>query len=100
MKLAIVGNSDESLGFSLAGATPYKVENDKEFIETVKMLLNDKEIGLIIVVDRFFDLFSKKFADAMKKSAIPAIVFIPSIDGIKVKRDLKGFLANVLGIKL
>lgn len=100
MKLAIVGNSDESLGFSLAGAIPYRVENDKEFIETMKILFNDKEIGLIIIVDRFFDLFSKKFASSMKKSAIPAIVFIPSIDGVYLKQDLKGFLANVLGIKL
>jgi V/A-type H+-transporting ATPase subunit F len=100
VKIIIVGNKDECLGFSLAGVEPKIVENEKDFIITIKTLLKDSQIGLIVVVDRYFEMYSEHFTDASKKRVLPAIVFVPSIDGRYLKRDLKGFLANVLGIKL
>lgn len=100
MKVTIVGNKDECLGFSLAGVEPYTIDNENEFISSMEKLLKDKETGLIIVVDRYFEMYSKHFTNEAKKRALPAIVFVPSIDKQYLKRDLKGFLANVLGIKL
>ncbi len=100
MKVTIVGNKDECLGFSLAGALPQIVNSEDEFISDMEKLLKDTEIGIIIVVDRYFEMYSKHFTSETKKRALPAIVFVPSIDKQYLKRDLKGFLANVLGIKL
>lgn len=100
MKIAIVGNRDESLGFSLAGVIPFIVNDEKEFISTLTDLFKDKEIGVIIIVDRYFELFSKRFEKRLQKSALPSIVFIPSIDKTHEQLNLKEFLANALGIKL
>ena len=100
MKIAVVGNADESLGFCLAGVIPKPVDNESEFIDVVQELYRDKQIGVIIIVDRYFDIYSQKFTKNSKKSALPAVVFVPSIDKKYLQRDLKGFLANVLGIKL
>lgn len=98
MKVVIVGNKDECLGFSLAGVEPKVVENKKDFITTIEHLYSDSEVGIIVVVDRYFEVYEKHFTK--KTSALPAVVFVPSIDKTYLKRDLKGFLANVLGIKL
>lgn len=100
MKIIIVGNKDECLGFSLAGVQSEVIDDEKEFIATIKKLLADTSIGLIVIVDRYFELYSNYFSNTPKKSVLPSIVFIPSIDKRYLKRDLKGFLANVLGIKL
>lgn len=100
MKIAVIGNEDECLGFSLAGALPRAVTDEDEFVATAEELIRNKEVGVVIVADRYFETYSKHFEKRTKKSALPAVVFVPSINKKYLQRDLKGFLANVLGIKL
>lgn len=100
MKLVIVGNEEECLGFSLAGVEGMIVENDSMFVEKMGHLFADNEVGVIAIVDRYFTLFSERFSSVIEKRAIPAVVFIPSIDGIHHQSSLKEYLASILGIRL
>ena len=100
MKIAVIGNSDECLGFSLAGAIPFEVNEDKYFNKVTKNILNDQDTGIVIITDRFYDIFTKDFSKDLQKSALPSVVFVPSMDKKYLKPDLKEFLSNVLGIKL
>jgi len=100
MKLVIVGNEEECLGFSLAGVKGAIVEDDATFIAKMKMLFNDHDIGVIAITDRYFSLFSEQFSSVIEKRAIPAVVFIPSLDGIHHQSSLKEYLAKILGIRL
>ena len=100
MKLIVVGSEDECLGFSLAGVEAAEVDDDMMFIEKMKQLLEEKDIGVIAIVDKYFTLFSEHFSSVIEKRAIPAIVFIPSIDGIHHQSSLKEYLASILGIRL
>ena len=100
MKLIIVGNEEECLGFSLAGVEGVVVDDDMMFVEKMKHLLDHQEIGVIAIVDRYFTLFSEHFNSVIEKRAIPAVVFIPSIDGIHHQSSLKEYLASILGIRL
>lgn len=100
MKLVIVGNEEECLGFSLAGVEGMIVENDSMFVEQMGHLFADNEVGVIAIVDRYFTLFSEHFSSVIEKRAIPAVVFIPSIDGIHHQSSLKEYLASILGIRL
>ena len=100
MKLIIVGSEEECLGFSLAGVEGTVVNDDDMFVEAMKQLLDDHDIGVIAITDRYFTLFSEHFNSVIEKRAIPAIVFIPSIDGIHHESSLKEYLANILGIRL
>jgi len=99
MKLVVVGNEEESLGFSLAGIEGVVVEDEAMFVETMQHLLEDREIGVIAVVDRYFSLFAERFSGVIKKQAVPAVVFIPSIDGTHHETSLKEYLVNILGIR-
>ena len=100
MRLVVVGNEEESLGFSLAGIEGVVVEDELMFVEKMQQLLDDGDIGVIAVVDRYFSLFSERCSDVIKKQAVPAVVFIPSMDGTHHETRLKEYLANILGIRL
>lgn len=96
----MVGNEDECLGFSLAGVESVIVEDERKFIEEMQQLFDDSEVGVIAVVDRYFSLFSERFSSVIEKRAVPAVVFIPSIDGTHHTSSLKEYLASILGIRL
>ena len=100
MKLVIVGNEEECLGFSLAGVEGVIVEDERMFIDQMQQLFTDQQSGVIAVVDRYFSLFSERFSSVIEKKAVPAVVFIPSMDGTYHKSSLKEYLASVLGIRL
>ncbi len=100
MKLVIVGNEEECLGFSLAGVEGVIVEDDSMFVEQMQQLFSDHEIGVIAVADRYFSVFSERFSPVIEKRAVPAVVFIPSMDGTHHKSSLKEYLASILGIRL
>ena len=100
MKLVIVGNEEECLGFSLAGVEGMIVEDDSMFVEQMQQLFSDHEIGVIAIADRYFSIFSERFSPVIEKRAVPAVVFIPSMDGTHHKSSLKEYLASILGIRL
>ena len=100
MKLVIVGNEEECLGFSLAGVEGVVVEDDSMFVEQMQQLFSDHEVGVIAITDRYFSVFSERFSPVIEKRAVPAVVFIPSMDGTHHKSSLKEYLASILGIRL
>ncbi|MEA3418747.1 MAG: V-type ATP synthase subunit F [Campylobacterota bacterium] len=100
MKLVIVGNEEECLGFSLAGVESRVIEDDGMFVEQMQHLFDDHDIGVIAIADRYFSLFSERFSSVIEKRAIPAVVFIPSMDGTHHEESLKEYLASILGIRL
>ncbi len=100
MKLVVVGNEEECLGFSLAGVEGVIIEEESMFTDQMQQLFNDNEVGVIAVADRYFSIFSKRFSSVLKQRAVPAVVFIPSMDGTHHQSSLKEYLASILGIKL
>jgi V/A-type H+-transporting ATPase subunit F len=97
MKIVLLGNREECLGFSLCGIETVKVGN---FEEDFLKVLKDKNTGLVIIADRYYETFKLKFSNYTKKNALPAIVFIPSFEKTYMQESIKGYLSNVLGIRL
>jgi len=100
MKLVVVGNARECLGFSLAGCEGVVVGDEGEFVMKMEKLLGEREVGVIALADRYASLFGERFAPQLRKRAVPAVVFIPSSDGKHHDMDLKEYLAGFLGIRL
>ena len=98
MKIVFVGNGDECLGFSLVGLETAEVNSEKEFKERMKKLLNNSEVGILVIADRFAGTFVREFGETLKRKAKPAVVFVPSIDGVHYRKSLKEFLYRVLGV--
>ncbi|WP_456480655.1 V-type ATP synthase subunit F [Nautilia sp.] len=97
MKIVLLGNKEECLGFSLCGIETVEV---KKFEEDLQNVLKDKNTGLVIIADRYYETFKNKFSNYTKKNALPAVVFIPSFEKTYMQENIKGYLSNVLGIRL
>ncbi|ACM92496.1 ATP synthase (F/14-kDa) subunit [Nautilia profundicola AmH] len=97
MKIVLLGNKEECLGFSLCGIETVEVDN---FEENLQKVLKNKQTGLVIIADRYYEIFKQKFSNYTKKNALPAIVFIPSFEKTYMQESIKGYLSNVLGIRL
>ncbi len=99
MRIVVFGNEDETAGFSLAGVDTVEVDQ-KSFVQKFQEIYEREDVGIIVITDRFFDLFQKNFYEKMRKKAVPAVIFIPSFDGIHMKKSLKEFVADVIGVRI
>ena len=100
MKLIFLGNKEECAGFSLAGAESIIATDNENFGVLMEKLLKDSEGGVVVASDRFASYFEKHISPQIKKRAIPTVVFVPSIEGRHMKKDIKGYISSVLGIRL
>jgi len=100
MRMVFVGTDDECTGFGLAGVETVAVETEREFRDRMVELLKDQTVAVIVVSEKFVDFFDRNLKEKLGKKALPAIVFVPSFEGVTSKQSLKEFLASVLGIRL
>ncbi|SMP07531.1 V/A-type H+-transporting ATPase subunit F [Desulfurobacterium pacificum] len=97
MRIVFIGNERECAGFRLGGAEAVIVNGKEEFKAKVDQLIHDEDVGILVIPDRYYKTFLP-FSEKLKRKAKPVVVFVPSFDGIHLKRDLKEFLYGVLGI--
>ncbi|SNR61509.1 V-type ATP synthase subunit F [Desulfurobacterium atlanticum] len=100
MRMVFVGTDDECTGFGLAGVETVVVETEREFQQEMLKLLKEPSVAVIVVSEKFVDFFNKSLKEKLGKKALPAVVFVPSFEGVTSKQSLKEFLASVLGIRL
>ncbi len=97
MKIVFLGIKEECIGFSLCGIDTVEVST---FEDDFRKIISDRNVGLIIIADRYYEIFKKKFAHFSKKKAVPSIIFVPSFEKTYLNENIKGYLSNVLGIRL
>ncbi len=100
MRIIFVGTEDECTGFGLAGVETEAVETEKEFKNAIGKFIKDQTVAILIVSEKFADFFDNKLKGMLGKKSLPAVIFVPSFDGVSSKQSLKEFLASVLGIRL
>ncbi len=100
MRVVVIGSKDECLGFKLAGCETVNVVNEDDAVRNLDKLLSNNDVAVVGIVDRFYDLVLNRFKERLKERAIPSVVFIPSFSGVKLKRSLKEYVGDVLGIRL
>jgi V/A-type H+-transporting ATPase subunit F len=97
MKIIFLGIKEECIGFSLCGIDTLEVN---DFKKDFKEIIKDKDVGLIIITDRYYEIFKENFSHFSKKKAVPSIVFVPSFEKTYLNENIKRYLSNVLGIRL
>ena len=97
MEIAIVGTSEFTLGFQLAGITqPHNPENEDEMSRTLRSMLDEKEVGIIVVdaadLTRVPDKLRQRLADSIS----------PTVLGIGTEEDntLRESIKSALGVDL
>ncbi|MAS88656.1 MAG: V-type ATP synthase subunit F [Euryarchaeota archaeon] len=97
MEIAIVGTPEFTLGFQLAGITRlHNPENEDEMCHALRSMLDEKEVGIIVVdaddLARVPDKLRQRLSDSIS----------PTVLGIGTEEDntLRESIKSALGVDL
>lgn len=100
MKMAVIGNAETVLGFSLAGVHGQVAESAPQVNLALDQVLNDPQIGIVIVTEDAADLVPARMAQLKMRSTVPLVVEIPGPAGPRPDQpSLSEVIRRAVGVK-
>ena len=97
MEIVIVGSPEFTLGFQLAGITRlHNPSNDDEMRDTLRSLLDEKEVGIIVTDSTDLMRMPDKLRQRMSDSITPTVLGI----GTEEDNTLRESIKSALGVDL
>ena len=97
MEIAIVGSPEFTLGFQLAGIMRlHNPENDEEMSQTLRSMLDEEEVGIIVVDAVDLTRMPDKLRQRMSDSISPTVLGI----GTEEDNTLRESIKSALGVDL
>ena len=97
MEIAVVGSLDFTLGFQLAGVLKlYNPANLDELISTMKSLLNEKEVGVVVIDNSDLLQLPERLRVQLSESITPTVLGI----GTEEDNTLRESIKSALGVDL
>jgi len=97
MEIVIVGSPEFTLGFQLAGITRlHNPSNDDEMRDTLRSLLDEKEVGIIVTDSTDLIRMPDKLRQRMSDSITPTVLGIGTEEDITLRESIK----SALGVDL
>ena len=97
MEIVIVGSPEFTLGFQLAGITRlHNPSNDDVMSNTLRMLLDEKEVGIIVTDSTDLMRMPDKLRQRMSDSITPTVLGI----GTEEDNTLRESIKSALGVDL
>ena len=101
MKYSIIGDEDTVLGFELVGLSGKVVQTAEEARRAFESMLEDKEIGIIIITEPIADMIRPIVEKYLFTLSFPLIVEIPDRRGRPADRPgIREMVNAAIGIKL
>lgn len=99
MKIVSIGDENLNLMFGLIGISGYKVTTDDEdeLKEQFNQILRDKDIGLILMSEKFLIRF-KDYFKTLKARKSPIIIEVPDISGPLEFEYFQQFIQKYIGL--
>ncbi len=95
MEIVAIGKSEFLLGFQLAGLKAYDLSKMQE--SDIFGLLDNKEIGIIVLSQETFDSFSAELREAFAESIQPVAVIISEE---AANEELRSKIVKAIGVDL
>ena len=97
MEIAVVGPLEFTLGSQLAGVKNlYNPSSDEELSELLKSLLNQSEIGVVVVDNKDLNKLSDRLRLQLTESVTPTVLGI----GTEEDNTLRESIKSALGVDL
>ncbi|MFD1685542.1 V-type ATP synthase subunit F [Halobellus litoreus] len=100
-EIAVVGSSDFTTGFRLAGVRKFETvpdeEKDEQLDEAVTEVLEDEDVGIVVMHDDDLDHLSRSVREAVETSIEPTLVTLGGGAGAGGLRDQ---IKRAIGIDL
>ena len=97
----ISDNTDTLVGMRLAGITGEVVRDRSEALKEFNKCISDKNIAILIVIEKIFNLLEDELMEIKLKSKFPLIVEIPTRDGLQRNDDfITKYINESIGINV
>lgn len=97
MEIAVVGNNDFTLGFRLAGIERiHNTTDNEEMAKILKSLLNDSEIGIIVIDSENLIQLPERLRQQLSDSVSPTVLGI----GTEEDNTLRESIRKAIGVDL
>lgn len=97
----ISDNTDTYTGMRLAGIEGVIVHEQKEFQQAVREVVNNEEIGVLLINEGLCSLDNDLIDDIKLNATRPLIVEIPNRHGTGRKEDfITSYVTEAIGVKL
>ena len=102
MKMYLISdNVDTYTGMRLAGVDGVVVHERGELYEVLQNVIKDKEVGIVLLTEKFGREFPEIIDDIKLKRKMPLLVEIPDRHGTGRKKDfITSYVNEAIGLKL
>ena len=102
MKMYLISDSvDTYTGMRLAGVDGVVVHERGELYEALQNVIKDKEVGIVLLTEKFGREFPEIIDDIKLKRKMPLLVEIPDRHGTGRKKDfITSYVNEAIGLKL
>lgn len=102
MKMYLISdNVDTYTGMRLAGVDGVVVHERGELYEALQNVIKDKEVGIVLLTEKFGREFPEIIDDIKLKRKMPLLVEIPVRHGTGRKKDfITSYVNEAIGLKL
>ncbi len=102
MKMYLISdNVDTQTGMRLAGVEGVVVHEREELRQALETVLADKEVGIILLTEKFGREFPEIIDDVRLNHRMPLIIEIPDRHGTGRKADfITSYVNEAIGLKL
>jgi len=102
MKMFLISdNVDTKTGMRLAGIDGVVVHDLEEVRGALKKVLNDSEVGIVIITEKLVELAEAEISDIKIKYQTPLIVEIPDRHGTRRAVDsITRYVRDAVGLKI
>lgn len=98
MRVVVVGSRVFVTSFQLAGMEGVIIDSPMDAISVIKKLLNEKDIGLILLSDDIGKTMRRELTELRAKMPIPLIFELPAQGSKKESVDYRALLKQILGV--
>ena len=97
----IADNTDTLVGMRLAGITGTVLHERAEVLQEFNKCLSDKNIGILLLTEKIFELISEEVMNVKLKNRFPLIVEIPDRHGLQRDPDfITKYINESIGISI
>ncbi|MDR0438967.1 MAG: V-type ATP synthase subunit F [Methanocalculaceae archaeon] len=98
MEIAVIGNKEFVVGFQLVGIRKtYSAETPEKLTETIARVLNDHEVGILVLQSADIEQIPRRLQIAIENSVRPTIV---TIGGQEAGLSLRERIKRSVGVDL
>lgn len=95
-KVTAITDQESADGFNLTPVETYVADSGEEAKKTLKKLINDDTVGIIIINDNFLEAIDERLQQKIDKLYRPVVVPVPAKKKVQITDERRSYLSSLI----